>query len=195
MQQQLLEEARAAYLKAIECDPKYVPAYLALARLHQRCGDSSSAQAVFEQALKADPRDPRLWFEVGMCQGRADDWNSAVLAFQNSCDLDPANRQYSTTLGFSLARIGRYEEGFVALARHNGEARAHYDLARLLLHQQQLPGARQQASLATQLDPSLSAARDLLALVEQKLGGQQAAVQTTSSVAPSVKHGQWASYR
>src|SRR4051794_34497621 len=50
-QQQLREDGRQSYLKAIEVDPRYIPAYLALARLQQRCDDLAGAVATYQKAL------------------------------------------------------------------------------------------------------------------------------------------------
>jgi tetratricopeptide (TPR) repeat protein len=172
LQQQLLDDARMAYLKAIDLDPKYLPAYLGLARLHQLCENNTAAEQIFEQALKVDSSDARVWFELGMCRCRSKNWNVAVEALQKSCELDSANRRYSTTLGFTLARAGRYEEAFLALARHNSEAQAHYDLARMLFHQKQLAAARQEAGLAVQLNPALAAANELLAEIDSSMAAR-----------------------
>ena len=54
------EEARAGYLKAIEMNPKHVPAYLALARLQQASNDMAPALGTYKKA-------PR-----GVGQGRHD---------------------------------------------------------------------------------------------------------------------------
>jgi tetratricopeptide (TPR) repeat protein len=188
-QTQYREEARRAYLKAIEVDPKYLPAYLSLARLQAGCEDHAGAASIYERALKLNDRDASMWFEAGMCQCRLKNWNPAVEGLRKACELDPKNRQYGRTLGFALARAGRYEESFQVLAHHSGEAKAHLDLARMLRHQKQDAAARQQVLLALRMDPSLTGARALLG----ELGGlippppEVQAVSYTTAQAPSPK--------
>jgi tetratricopeptide (TPR) repeat protein len=166
-QQQFREEAKLSYLKAIEVDPNHLPAYLGLARLQQTCEDHGAAAATYERALRLRPQDSSLWFEHGICQCRAKNWNAAIQSLRKACELDPANRQYATTLGFTLARAGMYNDSFAVLARQFGEARAHSDLARMLHHLNQPELARQQAMMALSKDPLEQAARTLLASLDQ----------------------------
>ena len=119
-----------------------------------------------------------------MCQCRAKNWNTAVEGLGKASELDPGNRQYSTTLGFALARAGRYEESYLALARHNGEPKAHFDLARMLRHLNQPELARQQVALALQKDPSMADARALAAELDAKSAAAKADVQTASHSEP-----------
>jgi tetratricopeptide (TPR) repeat protein len=189
-QQQFREDAKLAYLKAIEIDPNRTAAYLGLGRLQQMSGENEGAQAVYERALKVQPNEPRLWFELGMCHCRAKNWSTALEGLGKAAELDPGNRQYSTTLGFALARAGRYEESYVALARHNGEPKAHYDLARMLCHLNQPELARQQLTLALQKDPSMAQARALAAELDAKRTSKKEDIQTAGHSETSGANGQ-----
>jgi tetratricopeptide (TPR) repeat protein len=162
-QQQSREQARQNYLKALEVDPKHVPAYVGLARLLQACGDYPGATATYGQALEQVPREGSLWFELGICQCRNRSWQEAVDSLHKACELNPGSRQYQLTLGYTLGRAGRLDEALAMLGRAEGEAKAHYDLARLLRHMNQPDLARRQAELAVQKDPRLPEARELLA--------------------------------
>jgi tetratricopeptide (TPR) repeat protein len=194
-QQQFREDARNAYLKAIEVDPKHLPAYLSLARLQQQCEDHAGAAATCEKAVQIAPDNAGLWFELGMCQCRAKNWPAAVLALRRANELEPANRQYTTTLGFTLARAGMYSDSFFVLARQFGEAKAHSDLARMLHHLNQPALAREQAALALAKDPSESAARTLLAALDKSGAGRSPAapekhdhIQIVSFTEPAAPH-------
>jgi tetratricopeptide (TPR) repeat protein len=182
-QLQFREDAKRSYQKALEVDPNYLPAHVALARLLQACEDHPGAVECYKKALEIDSQDPALWFEMGMCEGRAKKWEPAVTAVKKACELDPANRQYSTTLGLTLARAGRFDESFAALCRHNGEAKAHCDLARMLRHMKQTDLARQHAQLALNKDPSMTAARSLLTDLESK--PPEGAIKTVSCSEPA----------
>ena len=114
-QQQYREEAKLSYAKAIEVDPKYMPAYAALARLQEACEDHAGAMAVYEQAMKQNDHDASLWHEMGMCQCRLKNWGPGVENLRKASELDPKNTQYGRTLGLALARTGQVEEGFSVL--------------------------------------------------------------------------------
>ncbi|MFO0930760.1 MAG: tetratricopeptide repeat protein [Gemmataceae bacterium] len=180
MQQQLREDARLSYLKAMEVNPKYVPAYLALARLQQRAEDYTAAIATYQKAVTIDPNDSNLWYELGMCQCRQKKWIDAVVHLRKAIELGPDNGAYRKTLGYTLGRAGRLEESLQVLTEAEGEARANYDLARMLHHMNQTDQARQYTTRAAQLDPSLPGLQTFVALLDGKPAPVDAAVQTTS---------------
>jgi tetratricopeptide (TPR) repeat protein len=183
---QYRDEARLSYLKAIELDPKYLPAYVALARFQQRCEDYAGAVAVYQKALELAPRDASLWFEVGMCQCRMKDWGAAVVNMRKALELEPGNRKFASITGFTLARAGLWEEAFAVLAQANGEARAHYDVARMLRHLNRRDEARRHALSATVKDPNLKAARELLNEIDNpRPAPAPAVIQTTSYTEPA----------
>lgn len=155
------EEAKASYLKAISINPKHVPAYLSLGRLQQGSDELAAALVTYQKALKVTEKDPLIWFELGMCQARQKLFAEATVSIQKSCELNPDNKAYQTTLAYTLARAGRWTESLTALTALVGEARAHYDLARMLQHMQQPEMARQYVVAALSRDPNLPGAREL----------------------------------
>jgi tetratricopeptide (TPR) repeat protein len=167
VQDQYRDDARRSYLKAIDVDPRYMPAYLGLARLQEGCEDHAGAAATYEKAGQLAPQDASLCYQQGLCYCRAKNWSAAVQTLRKACEMDPFNRQYSTTLGFTLARAGQYNDSFIVLSRQFGEATAHSDLARMLQHLNRPDLARQQAMLALTKDPSQQAARTLLASLDK----------------------------
>jgi hypothetical protein len=82
-------------------------------------------------------------------------------------------------LGFVLARAGRYDEGFAVLCRHNSEAQAHYDLARMLKYMNQPELARARALLALEKDPSLAVAKTFLAELDSPPAARPDGLQTS----------------
>jgi hypothetical protein len=160
--QKLRDEARQAYLRAIEVDSGYLPAYVALARFSQNCEDYASAIGVYQKALKLKPREASLWFEMALCQCRTKDWSVALGNMRKALELEPGNRKYATLTGYTLARAGQWEEAYGVLARANGEARAHFDIARMLCHLKQFQEARGHLEAALAREPSFEAARTLL---------------------------------
>lgn len=156
------EQARKAYLQALEADPKNLKAYQGLAKLQSAAGDHEQAIASLNKALKHHPQEASLWYELGVAHSRKKDWQPTLEAFKKAVDLDPQNRNYVNMYGFALARAGRYDESLACFARLNGEAKAHYNLARMLHHMEQRDLCKQHLQLALQKDPTLEPARRLL---------------------------------
>jgi tetratricopeptide (TPR) repeat protein len=177
-QKQYREEAGLAYAKAIEVDPTHLPAYAALARLHENCADHAGALGVYARAATQNDRNAGLWYEMGMCQCRLKNWIPAIENLRKACDLEPKNRQYAKTLGLALARTGQIQESFTVLCRISGAVQAHIDLARMLHHLKQPQLARKQVVMALRMDPSQVTARALLAELDN---ARSQGVQTASS--------------
>jgi tetratricopeptide (TPR) repeat protein len=160
--EQLYEEARKDYQRALKLDPDFLPAYEALANLYVTTGDMPRAVEAYQKAIKKNDHEPRLWFELGMCYARQKEWEPAIHNLQSACNLEPENRQYANTLGFCLARAGRYDESLACFQKAVGEAMAHYNLARMLQHMQQGELSRQQLELALRIEPGLEPAQAML---------------------------------
>jgi tetratricopeptide (TPR) repeat protein len=160
---QLREEARLSYQKALDIDPDYRPAHLALARLYQTLEDYPRAIAEFRKALQLDDKDGPLWFELGLCQARHREWDGALESMRQASDHDQNNRQYTNALGFTLGQVGRHQEALEVFGRVNSPGRSHYNLARLLQYNNQLDLSRQHLQTALSLEPQLAEAQVLLA--------------------------------
>jgi tetratricopeptide (TPR) repeat protein len=177
----LLEEARKSFQQAIATDPNYLPAYTALADLYLAQGDQERCFTTYRQVIKAHPKEAALWFGLGMCYSRLKRWDEAVTNLRKAHELDPDNRPYADTLGYCLARAGRYEESLACFRELVGEARAHYNLARMLHHMKHDDLARQHLQLALRADPQLAPARQLLV----QLNGGRPAAGVVQAAAPT----------
>lgn len=179
------EAARQAYLKALEKDPKYVPAHIALARWHDNAGNHQKAIATYQSALKVAPKDRSLWSCLGMCHARAKEWDAATDSLRKAVELDPDDRQCAKTLGLCLARAGRYEESLVVLDKTVGKAEAHYTVARMSHHVQQDEVSKHNVRLALQYEPDHGPARELLDELEGRaISGNAANTQGKPSALP-----------
>lgn len=177
------EEARLSYLKAIEVDAKHLPAHLGLARLLTACEDHAAAAKTYGKALELAGTNAGLWYELGMSQCRQRNWNSAITSLSKAVELAPSVPQYVNHLGLTLARAGRLEEAFTQLSRLHGDAKAHYDLARMLKHMNQPALARKHAEQALSKKQNYQEAHLLLvSLTEQKQPAK--AVQTANYTPP-----------
>ncbi len=161
-QERLRDQARRAYQQALQIEPNDLPALTGLARLYVTLEDHERAVATYQKAIQAYPKDASLWHELGMCQARHKEWDPASQNLRQAVELDPENRVYSHSLGFCLARAGRYDESFVTFAKLDGEANAHYSLARMLHHLNQDDLSRQHLQLALAIKPDMMPAQQLL---------------------------------
>lgn len=160
---QLLDMARQAYGKALEKDPKHKGAMLGLARLYGRLGDREHAMEYYRKYLTLYPTDHDVMHEVAVTHGRWRDWDGAVAWCDAALKADPQNRTYRKTKGFSLARAGKWEDGFKVLCEVMPQAQARYNMARVLEHQNYGDHSRLQLQLALQADPGYEPAREFLA--------------------------------
>jgi tetratricopeptide (TPR) repeat protein len=160
---QILDQARKAYQQALKLDPKYVPAYRGLAQTYEQLGDHDRVVAAYQSGLKANPAEPSLWFELGMYHARKKQWQPAVENLKKASELDSENRTYGDMLAYTLARAGRYDESYECFKKGVGEARAHYNVARMLCHMKENDLAREHLKLALKANPDLAPARQVLA--------------------------------
>jgi tetratricopeptide (TPR) repeat protein len=161
-QEELRNKARLAYQQALQVDPKDLPALKALARLYASEGDYDRALATYNRAIQDHPKDAALRFELGMSQARRKNWDLALQSLQMAIQIDPENRRYRHTYGLCLARGQRYDESLAVLAKLEGAAQAHYDLARMMHHLEQDEAAKEHLRLALNQNPEFFDAQQLL---------------------------------
>ena len=164
---QLLDQARQAYQKALHKDPKNKGALLGVARLYAKLGERDRATEAYRKYLEYNPKDADAIHELAVAHARWKDWPGAMSWCEAALKTDPENRTYLKTLGFCQARGGKWEEGFVTLCRIMPEAQARYNMARVMEHQNFADASRQQLQLAVQADPNYAPAREFLAELDQ----------------------------
>jgi tetratricopeptide (TPR) repeat protein len=166
-QERLYDQARREYQQAIDVDPNYMPTYHALGQLYTTIGDHSNAVSAYRKGLDKRPKEAPLWFDLGMCHARAKEWDRAIDALKRAAELDPENRQYQKTLGYCLASAGQLGTALEVFRKSCGEARAHYELARVLHYPMNRDAeARQHLETALSADPTLEPARQLMAQLD-----------------------------
>jgi tetratricopeptide (TPR) repeat protein len=180
------DEARKAYQKAIDIDPKCPEGYIALANLFLSQDDCERAIAVYQQATKQNPKSALLWFEAGLCYCRKKDFPQALACLGKAHELDPQNQHIATTYGLCLARAGRPQDAVTVLNRVMNKADANYNVARMMEHLNQPEQARQFLRAALQEKPTHEASLFMMAQLDGSgrrpamLGGPTAAVEQAS---------------
>jgi Tfp pilus assembly protein PilF len=167
VQRQLMnEQAERSYQQALNIDPRCGAAYLGLAEVYRAEGNDAKALETYQKGLKKLPKDASLWFALGMCHSRQKQWEPALKELQTAARLDPENHRYATTLGFALARAGRYSESIACFTPVVGKAQAHYKVAQMARHMKQTTLSKEHLRLALQEKPDLEEARKMLAQLE-----------------------------
>jgi pentatricopeptide repeat protein len=156
------ERARKGYQQALSQEPNNVEALHGLARLYVDLNDHDRAITTYQKALKLAPKEATLSFELGMAHARWKEFDPAITHLKTAFDLEPENNQCANALGHCLARAGRYEEALAVFKKSVGEAKAHYNLARMLHHLNQDDLSRQQLAIALSFEPQMTEARELL---------------------------------
>jgi tetratricopeptide (TPR) repeat protein len=167
-QELLRDQARLLYQQALEIDPENLEALHAFAKMYVAVKDHDRAIAAFERTLKTYPRQAAVWFDLGMYHCQCKEWDQAVQCLRQAVACEPENRYYANNLGFCLARAGQLDESLACFEQTAGPAKAHYNLARMLLHMNKMELAKDHLRQAVQADPGLADARRMLAQVDAK---------------------------
>jgi tetratricopeptide (TPR) repeat protein len=110
-------EAEAAFTRAIEADPEYLPAMAQLGSLQQRRGHNADAIATFDRLLALDPHRPSVLFLKAEAHRLAGDLPSAIDAFKRSLELDPDDERVLIGLAAAYFQGGDRGAATGAVAR------------------------------------------------------------------------------
>ncbi|MBF0179505.1 MAG: tetratricopeptide repeat protein [Magnetococcales bacterium] len=96
-----LELAKTLYLKAIQADPAYMPAYYNLGNVFRRQGNDAHALRAYEQAAVLAPDDYEIHVNIGVTYQRMMQPEQAIKAFQNAVELAPRALEPAFNLAFA----------------------------------------------------------------------------------------------
>jgi tetratricopeptide (TPR) repeat protein len=183
-QELLRDQARQLYQQALEIEPENLEALHALARMYSLIPDHDRAVATYQRALKAHPRQADLWYDLGMYHSQCKEWEPAIQSLGQAVACEPENRFFANTLGFCLARAGRYEESLACFQKTVSPAKAHYNLARMLVHMNQTDLGKEHLRQAIEADPQLEEARQMLAQLDGNAANLAIPAPDASSLPP-----------
>ncbi len=166
-QAQSREEARKAYQKALEHDPKFIEAYVCLANLYLKQDDADRALAVYQRGIQANPSAAVLWYEQGMVHCGRKDLANGQKCLAKAHELEPDNRKLALDYGLCLARGGNPQLAVTVLAKVMNPADANYNVARMMMHMAQPDLARQYAQAAVAARPTHPGATQLLVALDR----------------------------
>ena len=114
------DSARGAYTTAAQLDPRFVPAYINLADLHQRRGDEAAAEAVLRRGIGQAAENADLQHALGLALIRQKRTDEAVQALQQAARLGPATPRYVYVYAVALSSTGQPKQAITVLeGAHN----------------------------------------------------------------------------
>jgi Flp pilus assembly protein TadD len=166
-QQGALDKARQQYEKAVELDPENVLTMVALARFHDRQENQLAAAQWYSRARQLEPDNIVVLNDLGLFHARRSEFTPALDALQQAVRLAPQNVRYHNNLAGVLVQAGRPDEAVTTLQPVHGEAIANLNVGNFLYMHKDLDAAAVYFRRAQNLEPSLVAARDLLAHIDR----------------------------
>jgi tetratricopeptide (TPR) repeat protein len=178
--EQTRASARKMYQQSIAQDPKYIQAYIGLAKSFASIDDYGQAVKMYEKAIEQQPHNGNLWYDKALLQARFKDWDGSVASFKTAQKIDPDNRQYARMLGMTQARAGKFDDALATLTKCMKEEEARFTIARMYLHLDRTEEARQQLTLALKAHPTFAPAHEMLAEMQQVSGGSMNPIRTVA---------------
>ncbi|MFO7907723.1 MAG: tetratricopeptide repeat protein, partial [Pirellulaceae bacterium] len=177
------------YRQALEVSPEHLSSLLGLARLHDRAENFAEAERFYRKAIEVAPENATAYNDLGLCLARKGLHQESITALQHAVALKPKRKLYRNNLATVLANQAQVDEALEQLLATHSPAAAHYNLGYLLYQKGRKDKARFHFSIASKKDPSLTAARKMLARLEDTARpGAGTAKQTPGPVKSSRLH-------
>jgi tetratricopeptide (TPR) repeat protein len=170
MEERNPSDARASYQQVLEKNPKSVEALLGLSRIEQLNGRNDAAEKLLARAKKLRPEDPLVTAAYGLYYANQKDWDRALEHLRRAREMGDGDKVYDYQLGAVLVKSGDIAGGLKELEHCGTAAEAHYNAGFILKEQKRLPEAEEQFALAAELDPDLTQAQKMLAVVQEQRG-------------------------
>ncbi|CBN55133.1 MULTISPECIES: tetratricopeptide repeat protein [Kamptonema] len=131
-----LEDAIAAYCRAIELNPDISWYHHHLGEALSKLGRCDEASIAFRHAIELKPDFAWSYHHLGDALAQQQEWEESIAAFRKAIELNPEHFGSYVGLGNSLAKLGQLDEAIAAYRRAselNPDAEwIHYALAKAL---------------------------------------------------------------
>jgi tetratricopeptide (TPR) repeat protein len=105
-----MEEAAAAYRKALVIDPDLVPAIVNLANIHYARDEMIEAQALYERAIGLEPDCFEAHFNLGNILHDLGRYESALVCYRDAVELNTSYADAHFYLAVTLEKVGRSQD-------------------------------------------------------------------------------------
>jgi tetratricopeptide (TPR) repeat protein len=175
-----VDEAQAAFHRAIDADPGYEAAWFNLGTIYLNKKMYPEAQKSLREAARLNPQDADAWNNLGMIAGQQEKYDEALSDFLQAARANP-NHALAVE---NMMRIYQYqgraaeaqktlEELIVKAPENSG---LHLALGMALVAQKEMPRAREELESAIRLQPDSSDAMNDLGAVLLQMGQSQEAL-------------------
>ncbi len=113
-----IEDARRAYLRALDQEPDHAEAHINLGRLLQQAGNFAAAESHYRKALELVPDDATAAFNLGTVLEDLARTDDAIKAYHRALTLDPAFVDAHYNLGHLYERAGDHSAAVRHLSRY-----------------------------------------------------------------------------
>lgn len=108
--------AAAQYRAAVNMDPEFVPAMLALARLSERHKSEHSPLFWLDKAVAAGPQQGLGYYARGLYKVRQRQYEAALSDLARAAELDPGNGDWQYTYAVALENMGHAQQAIEHLS-------------------------------------------------------------------------------
>ena len=172
-----LELARTEYETALRLGPWFVPVYVNLADLHRQTQREDEAERVLRTGLAQVGDSAELFHALGLTLARQGRTSDAIAELARAAELAPDFPRYAYVYGIALHSAGEVERARGVLddayRRHPGDRSLLTGLVTLSRDAGDLEMALTYAVALVELNPEDPGARQLLADIQSRLGGEQ----------------------
>ncbi|MBI2194606.1 MAG: rhomboid family intramembrane serine protease [Planctomycetes bacterium] len=174
-ERQELDEAEAAYLRALDSNPALVEAHFNLGLVYLQRHQHDLAIERFLRVTELQPQSSDAYRYLGLLYSMKGSFTLAHESFEKAVELDPENVPAHRELGRSFERFGLKKDALFhyreaeRLDPEDGQTR--YDLGLFLVREGQEDAARLQLEKLRSLNASL--ARELQARIEGRFGSPE----------------------
>ncbi len=179
---EFLDRAVAAFEKARDADPGYVPAWLGLGSALLAEEENDAAADAFAKVLELDPTSLPAALNWGTALFRAKKMPQATEAFLRATSIDPESVNAWHNLGVVYQNTGRLDD---AIEAHGKALKLNpkrfdvlFDLGSSYFRLRKLKEARDTFRRAVELQPGNPGALNGMGAVQHMLGNYTAAIQT-----------------
>jgi tetratricopeptide (TPR) repeat protein len=109
------EEAKRAYVRALELEPTMSDAHLNLGKLYHDAGMLKESEMHYRAAAEHAPREAAAYFNLGVLLEDMKRPNEAARCYEEAVDRDPVFADAHYNLGLLLDSLGKRKEAFTHL--------------------------------------------------------------------------------
>ena len=110
-------EARSSYARAIEMDPRFLPAVANLAQLESALGQGDRAEDVLRSGLEDLPQEGELHYSLGLLLAQKGDRSGSAAALGEAASLMPDRPRVQYNHGLAEQHLGHVERAAAAFQK------------------------------------------------------------------------------